>query len=160
MGNVPLAGEFGGFAQKSLLAGKLRLRAEVRQGVGGHDGLVADTLIGWNDRNARATLLWSAAIRATWADSAYSNVYFGVTPVQGLATGLPSFRTGSGLISAGATASLTKPLGRFGKNGALTLFTSYDRLGDVAADSTLVRLRGDRNQVAVGLAYGFRFGFD
>ncbi len=160
MGNVGVAGEFGGFAQKTLAAGKLRLRAEVRQGTGGHDGVVADTLVSWSDRNARATLLWSAAIRATWADSDYSNVYFGVTPAQAAATGLPAFRTGSGLISAGITGSLTKPLGRFGKHGALILFTSYDRLGDTAADSTLIRLRGDRNQVAAGLAYGYRFGWN
>jgi len=157
-GDVGIAGEFGGFAQKSLMAGKLRLRAEVRQGTGGHDGVVADTSVGWNDRKRDGSLLWSAAIRATWADSDYSNVYFGVSQAQSLAAGLPAFRTGSGLISAGVTANLIKPLGRFGKNGAITLFTSYDRLGDVAADSTLIRLRGDRNQVAAGLAYGYRFG--
>jgi outer membrane scaffolding protein for murein synthesis (MipA/OmpV family) len=157
-GDVGIAGEFGGFAQKSLMAGKLRLRAEVRQGTGGHDGVVADTSVGWNDRKRDGSLLWSAAIRATWADSDYSNVYFGVSQAQSLAAGLPAFRTGSGLISAGVTANLIKPLGRFGKHGAITLFTSYDRLGDVAADSTLIRLRGDRNQVAAGLAYGYRFG--
>jgi outer membrane scaffolding protein for murein synthesis (MipA/OmpV family) len=157
-GDVGIAGEFGGFAQKSLMAGKLRLRAEVRQGTGGHDGVVADTSVGWNDRKRDGSLLWSAAIRATWADSDYSNVYFGVSQAQSLAAGLPAFRTGSGLISAGVTANLIKPLGRFGKHGAITVFTSYDRLGDVAADSTLIRLRGDRNQVAAGLAYGYRFG--
>jgi outer membrane scaffolding protein for murein synthesis (MipA/OmpV family) len=157
-GDVGIAGEFGGFAQKSLMAGKLRLRAEVRQGTGGHDGVVADTSVGWNDRKRDGSLLWSAAIRATWADSDYSNVYFGVSQAQSLAAGLPAFRTGSGLISAGVTANLIKPLGRFGKHGAITLFTSYDRLGDIAADSTLIRLRGDRNQVAAGLAYGYRFG--
>jgi MipA family protein len=102
--------------------------------------------------------LWSAAVRATWADSAYTNVYFGVNAAQSLATGLPVSRTGGGLVSAGVTASLTKPLGRFGKNGAFTLFTSYDRLGDVVADGALIRQRGQRDQVAVGLAYGVRFG--
>jgi MipA family protein len=160
MGDVGLTGEFGGFAQKSLAKGRLRLRAEVRQGTGGHDGLVADTNISWNGRTPTASLLYSVGLRATWADSDYSNVYFGVTPTQARAAGLPAFRTGSGLISAGINANLTKPLGRFGKSGALTLFTSYDRLGDVVADSSLIRLRGDRNQVAVGLAYGVRFGWN
>lgn len=160
MGNVDLAGEFGGFAQKSLARNRLRLRAELRQGTGGHDGLIADTNISWNDRTPTASLLYSFGLRATWADSDYSNVYFGVTPTQAAAAGLPAFRTGSGLISAGVSATLTKPLGRFGRDGAITLFTSYDRLGDTVADSTLIRLRGDRNQVAVGLAYGYRFGWN
>jgi outer membrane scaffolding protein for murein synthesis (MipA/OmpV family) len=160
MGDVGIAGEFGGFAQKSLVNNKLRLRAELRQGTGGHDGVVADTNISWNDRTPNASLLYSIGLRATWADSAYSNAYFGVNRAQSLAAGLPAFRTGSGLISAGVSTTLTKPLGRFGRNGALTLFTSYDRLGDTVADSSLIRLRGDRNQVAVGLAYGYRFGWN
>jgi outer membrane scaffolding protein for murein synthesis (MipA/OmpV family) len=127
---------------------------------GGHDGLIADTSIGWNDRTPTASLIYSIGLRAIWADSDYSNVYFGVTPAQALATGLPAFRTGSGLISAGLNATLTKPLGRFGSKGALTLLTNFDRLGDTAADSSLIRQRGDRNQVTVGLAYSIRFGWN
>ncbi|WP_156254452.1 MipA/OmpV family protein [Sandarakinorhabdus oryzae] len=160
MGNVGVAGEFGGFAQKSLVGGRLRLRAELRQGTGGHDGLIADTIIGWSDRKKDASLLWNLALRATWADSDYSNVYFGVTTAQAAATGLPASRTGSGLMSAGVSASLTRPLGRFGRNGAITLFTSYDRLGDVTAESSLIRQRGQRDQLAVGLSYGYRFSFN
>lgn len=156
MGDVDLAGEFGGFAQKSI--GKLRLRAEVRQGTGGHDGLIADTSIGISDRKRDASLLWNLNLRATWADSNYTNVYFGVSRAQALATGLPEYRTGSGLVSAGVGASVIKPLGRFGKDGAITLFTGYDRLGDVVADSSLIRQRGQRNQFSAGLSYSYRFG--
>ena len=36
----------------------------------------------------------------------------------------------------------------------------FERLGDVAADSSLIRLRGQRDQVSVGLSYGVRFGFN
>ncbi len=158
MGDVDLAGEFGGFAQKSFVKGKLRLRAEVRQGTGGHDGVVADTSIGWNDRKRDASLLWGFGLRATWADSDYTNVYFGVNPAQARGTGLLVSRTGSGLVSAGVTANLIKPLGKFGKHGAITLFTSYDRLGDSVTGSSLIRQRGQRDQLAVGLGYGFRFG--
>jgi outer membrane scaffolding protein for murein synthesis (MipA/OmpV family) len=158
MGDVGFAGEFGGFAQKSFVNGKLRARAELRQGTGGHDGLIADTNLSWNDRRRDASLLWNAGIRATWASSSFTNAYFGVDASQSLATGLPQFTTGSGLVSAGASASLIKPLGRFGRNGAITLFTSYDRLGNVVAASSLIRQRGQRDQVSVGIAYGYRFG--
>ncbi|WP_164156275.1 MipA/OmpV family protein [Sandarakinorhabdus rubra] len=158
MGDVGFAGEFGGFAQKSFAKGRLRARAELRQGTGGHDGLIADTNLSWNDRKRDASLLWSAGVRATWASGSFTNAYFGVNASQAAATGLPQFTTGSGLVSAGVNASLIKPLGRFGKNGGITLFTSYDRLGDVVASSSLIRQRGQRDQFAVGLAYGFRFG--
>lgn len=159
-GDINLAGEFGGFVQKSFASGKLRARAELRQGVGGHDGLIADTNLVWSDRSADMKWLYSAGLRATWADSDFTNVYFGVSSEQSLAAGLPAFRTGGGLVSAGVSASLTRPLGRFGKDGAVTLFTSADRLGDVVADSTLIRERGDRSQVTVGLSYAYRFSWD
>lgn len=159
-GNVNLAGEFGGFAQKSLASGKLRLRAEVRQGVGGHDGLVADTNVIYSNRSADMKWFYSAGFRATWGSSGFTNVFFGVSPEQALAAGLPAFRTGSGLVSAGVSASLTRPLGRFGQDGAVTIFTSADRLGDVVGDSSLIRERGDRNQAAVGVSYAYRFSWD
>lgn len=158
MGDVDLALEFGGFVQKGFVNNQLRARAEVRQGTGGHEGVVADTNLSWNGMKRDRSLLYSAGVRATWANSDYTNTYFGVNALQSAATGLAPFRTGSGLVSAGVNASLTKPLGRFGRDGAVTLFTSYDRLGDVVADSTLIRERGERNQFTLGLAYGYRFG--
>ncbi|WP_310498033.1 MipA/OmpV family protein [Sandarakinorhabdus sp.] len=159
MGDVDLAVEMGGFAQKSLAAGRLRLRAEVRQGFGGHDGLVADTIVAWSDRRRDGTLAWYLGLRASFADAGFTNTYFGVTAAQSAAAGLPVFRTGSGLVSAGVNAALIKPLGPRGRDGALTLFSAYDRLGDAAADSTLIRLRGDRDQVTVGLGYSYRFSW-
>ena len=158
MGDVDLALEFGGFVQKGFVNNQLRARAEVRQGTGGHEGVVADTNLSWNGMKRDRSLLYSAGVRATWASSDYTNAYFGVNALQSAATGLAPFRTGSGLVSAGVNASLTKPLGRFGRDGAVTLFTSYDRLGDVVTDSTLIRERGERNQFTLGLAYGYRFG--
>lgn len=158
MGDVDLAGEFGSFIQKSVMNGKLRVRAELRQGSGGHDGLIADTLIGWSDRRRDAKLLWNIALRATWADSDYTNSYFGVNAAQALATGLATSRTGSGLVSAGLTGNLIKPLGPLGRNGAITAFASYDHLGDSVARSSLIRERGQRGQFAFGLGYSYRFG--
>jgi outer membrane scaffolding protein for murein synthesis (MipA/OmpV family) len=130
----------------------------VLQGSGGHEGVVANTNLSWNGAKRDRSLLYSAGVRATWASESFTNAYFGVNALQSLGTGLRPFRTGSGLVSAGVNASLTKPLGRFGRDGAVTLFTSYDRLGDTVADSTLIRERGTRNQFTLGLAYGYRFG--
>ncbi len=162
MGDVDLAGEAGGFAQLSFAGRKGRIRAEVRQGFGGHDGLVADVTAGWSDRFGKPTApwIWSAGLRSTFAGADYVQTYFGVTPEQALATGLRVYRAGSGLVSTGANGSLTKPLGRAGRDGALTLFAGYDRLADAATDSSLIRERGRRNQFSVGLSYGYRFSWD
>lgn len=158
MGDVDLAAEFGGFVQKGFVGNQLRARAEVLQGTGGHEGVVANTNLSWNGMKRDRSLLYSVGVRATWASENFTNTYFGVNALQSLNTGLAVSRTGSGLVSAGVNASLTRPLGRFGRDGALTLFTSYDRLADTVADSSLIRERGDRNQFALGLAYGYRFG--
>jgi outer membrane scaffolding protein for murein synthesis (MipA/OmpV family) len=162
MGDIGLAGEAGAFAQIGFGGRKGRLRAEVRQGFGGHEGLVADVTAGWSDRFGPATApwLWSAGLRSTFAGADYVQTYFGVTPSQARATGLAPFRSGSGLVSTGANASLTRPLGLAGRYGALTLFTGYDRLADAATDSSLIRDRGRRDQFSVGLSYGYRFSWD
>ncbi len=158
MGDVDLAIEYGGFVQKGFAGNQLRARAEVLQGTGGHEGVVANTNLSWNGTKRDRSLFYSAGVRATWASEDYTNTYFGVNAVQSAATGLGIARTGSGLVSAGVNGSLTKPLGRFGRSGAVTLFTSYDRLGDVVTQSTLIRERGQRDQFTLGIAYGYRFG--
>ncbi|PZN92066.1 MAG: MipA/OmpV family protein [Alphaproteobacteria bacterium] len=162
MGDVGVAGEVGGFAQYSFAGRKARVRAEVRQGFGGHDGVIADVLLGWNDRFGAPTSpwLWSTSVRATFAGRDYVQTYFGVTPGQAAATGLDAFAAGGGLVSTGLNASLTKPLGSAGRGGAITLFGGYDRLADAAADSSLIRDRGRRDQFSVGLSYGYRFSWD
>lgn len=157
-GDVGLAGEFGGFAQYGWK--KFRARAEVRQGVGGHEGVIADTLLGWQDRRRDGKLLYGLGLRATWASADYTNTYFGVSAQQAAAAGLPAFRTGSGLVSTGLNGSLTRPLGPYGRDGAITLFGGYDRLADTVADSTLIQERGRRDQFSVGIAYGYRFGWN
>ncbi|GGI69154.1 hypothetical protein GCM10007973_02790 [Polymorphobacter multimanifer] len=162
MGDIGVAGEAGGFAQLGFAKGRARLRAEVRQGFGGHDGLVADTLFAWSDAigGQRSGWRYGLGTRAAWGDSAFTNTYFGVNARQAAATGLPRFRTGSGLVSAGLNGSVTRILGPRGRDGALTLFASQDWLADTVADSSLIRQRGQRGQTAVGMSYGYRFSWD
>jgi outer membrane scaffolding protein for murein synthesis (MipA/OmpV family) len=153
-GDVGIAGEFGGFVQYNVDR-RVALRTEVRRGVGGHEGVVAEPSIRFSDRAGK--FRYSLGLRSTFASAKYTQVYFGVTPQQGLAAGLAPYSTGSGLVSAGVSGALIRPLGNRGQHGALTLLTGYDRLGNVVADSTLIRQRGRRDQFTVGLAYGYRF---
>ena len=163
MGSIGFAAEPGGFVQYSFAGRKARARVEVREGFGGHEGLVADTSLGWSDRigtpGTRGFWLYSASVRATFAGADYTNTYFGVNETQAAATGLSPFRTGDGMVSTGVNASLTKLVGGQGRYGAVTLFGGYDRLGDVVAESTLITERGKRDQFSLGLSYGVRFGF-
>jgi outer membrane scaffolding protein for murein synthesis (MipA/OmpV family) len=158
LGDVGTAGEAGGFAQYAWSKNRARIRAEVRQGFGGHDGLVVDTLAGWSDRSGN--FLYSISARATFAGAGFLNTYYGVNARQSLASGLPQYRTDGGLLSTGLAASLSRPLGPRGRDGVITFLTSYDRLGDAAADSSLVQRRGRRDQFVAGLSYAYRFSWN
>jgi outer membrane scaffolding protein for murein synthesis (MipA/OmpV family) len=162
MGTIGFVGEPGAFAQYTLPGNKVRLRAELRQGIGGHAGLIADTSIGYASRfgtpGTNGLWLYSASLRSTFAASNYTNTYFGVNAQQSLNTGLAVSELGSGLVSAGLNASLTKPLGKYGQNGAITLFGGYDRLSNVVGESSLLEERGRLDQLSIGLSYTYRFG--
>ena len=155
LGDVPAAGEAGGFAQYSPPGTRIRLRAEVRQGFGGHDGVIADTVVSYNGRTGN--WLYSFAGRATFAGAGYTRAYFGVDAAQSAASGLAEYTAGAGVVSYGVNAGIVRPLSA---SSAVTLFAGYDRLGDAAAASSLVRERGQRGQFSAGLGFGFRFGWD
>ncbi|WP_312489290.1 MipA/OmpV family protein [Sphingomonas sp.] len=154
MGNIKAAGEAGGFVEKSFGPRRVwRMRAEVRQGFGGHDGVVADLSAAYRTRIGGAII--SAGPRTTLASAPFMRAYFGISAAQSARTGLARYRPDGGVLSYGLGGNVIRPLGR---RSALTLFTSLERLGGPAGDSPLVRQRGRRTQATLGLGYGFRFG--
>ena len=154
MGNIKAAGEIGGFVEKSFGPRRAwRARAEVRQGFGGHDGVVADLSAAYRTRIGRAIV--GAGPRMTLASANFVQTYFGISPAQSTRTGLAPYRADGGVVSYGLSGNIVRPLNR---RSALTLFTSLERLGGPAADSPLIRERGQRLQATLGLGYGFRFG--
>lgn len=159
LGSVGAAGEAGAFVQHSIAGGRVRARAELRQGFGGHDGLVADLTLGWSDSIGGPAGPWRYGVgaRASFGDRSFTNVYFGIDAAQSAASGLAISRTGAGLVNAGVNGSLTRLLGARGRAGAVTLFLSHDQLGNPIARSSLIEERGQRGQTAGGLAYGYRF---
>ncbi|WP_255406046.1 MipA/OmpV family protein [Novosphingobium sp. CF614] len=73
---------------------------------GGTKGLIADASLSYPiEVSSRFTL--TPMIGTTWADRKYNDRYFGVTPAESLASGLPQFTTGSGFkdVSGLLTAS-------------------------------------------------------
>jgi outer membrane protein len=145
VGNVGLTIEAGGFVEAYPIR-NLRLRGELRQGIGGHRALVGDLSADVIIRDAD-TFIFSIGPRARWGDRDFNRAYFGVTPAAAAASGLPAFQTSSGFYAVGAMAGLTYKLGR---NWGMRSYVGYDRLINDAGDSPIVNRFGSRDQFSGG----------
>lgn len=152
LGDVNLAGEFGVFAEKQFGGRRWRARTEVRRGVGGHEGVLADFSIAYRGRASR--LSYSVGPRLTVASASFMRTYFGIDPAQSQRSGLAQYRPDGGILSVGAGVSAVRVLDR---SSAITLFGGLDYLGTEPGDSPLIRERGRRIQGSLGIAYGYRF---
>jgi outer membrane protein len=87
--------------------------------------------------------------QAIWADAKATEAYYGITPQQSLATGLPAFQAGSGLLNASGgllwSVDLTP---RWVALGSL----EYRRLQGDAARSPLAERRSN-SYISAGVAY-------
>lgn len=156
LGDVDTSIELGGFVEYELAG--IKLGAELRQAVSGHDGLVADIGARWSGVSTAfgPPVIWSAGPRLRLVDDPYTTAYFGVTPAQALASGLPEFEAGGGLHSYGVGATAILPLTRDGAWSAVFL-AGYDKLSGDAADAPLVQLRGDADQATIGVFISYTF---
>jgi len=155
VGNVGFTVEAGGFVEVFPID-NLRLRANLRQGIGGHKGMIGDLAADFVIRDDNSHI-FSIGPRVRWADNDYHDAYFGVTPGVGAATGLAPFNPNGGLYAVGAIAGYTQMLG---PNWGLEAYAGYDRLVGDAADSPIVRTLGSRSQFSggIGLFYTFTTG--
>ncbi|MCA1393495.1 MipA/OmpV family protein [Bradyrhizobium sp. IC3123] len=154
LGNVDAAYELGGFVEYYPVDW-LRLRSELRQGMGGHTGTVADVsadvIVPLIQR-----LTISAGPRFTWKSTNATAPYFGVTDTQALASGLPRYDARGGAHSVGFGSQISY---RINPQWEVHAYVEYQKLlGDVA-DSPLVKLRGSSNQTTVGLGASYSFDF-
>jgi outer membrane protein len=152
VGDVGFTVEAGAFVQLLITEG-IRLRAEGRRGLGGHDGWIGDLSADFVLRD-RDTYVFTIGPRLRLSDDRYQNAYFGVGPAVSAATGLPVFDTGGGIHAVGAVAGLTYMLGR---HWGLYTYAGYDRLVGDAADSPIVRNFGSRHQYSTGLGAFYSF---
>ena len=156
LGDVATTIELGGFANYDF--GPVSASVEARHAVNGHDGLVVDAGLRYGGQTFALgpPLIFSVGPRVKIVDENYNQSYFGVTPVQALASGLPVYNADGGLQSYGVGATLILPLTR--DNSASVVFIAgYDRLTGDAGDAPLVRLRGDRDQATLGLFFTYWF---
>ena len=153
VGDVGFTVEAGGFVSIHP-SQNFRIRAELRQGIGGHKALVgtlgADVIFR-DDQN----YIFSIGPRVRWASGKYNDRYFGVTPAVAGVTGLPAFDPDGGIYAVGGIANFTHRLGR---NWGVQAYAGYDRLVGDAADSPIVRAFGSRDQFSGGAGLWIEFG--
>jgi len=154
LGKVSATVELGGFLEYYPVDW-FRTRIEVRQGIGGHTGIVsnlsADAIIPLSDR-----LTISGGPRFTVETAKAVEPYFGITSVQSIASGLPMFEAKGGAHSAGAGVQVSY---RLTPQWELHSYVEYARLLGDAASSPLVKLRGSENQTTIGIGASYSFDF-
>jgi outer membrane scaffolding protein for murein synthesis (MipA/OmpV family) len=143
LGGISTSLELGAFV--AYTQGRMRLRARARHDViSGHGGGTVRLDAAYTVFQAAPVALGVNAT-ATWATGKYMRSYFGVTPGQAVASGLPAFMPGSGFKDVGVEISSNYV---FASQWALVGNVGYKRLIGGAADSPLVRFRGNPNQMA------------
>ncbi|MCF6116845.1 MipA/OmpV family protein [Mesorhizobium muleiense] len=151
---VRWGGEAGGFFEFYSLDW-LRARAELRHGIRAHSGFVADIAAdAFHDVTPEVRI--SGGPRVSFASSDYFDAYYGVDAGEAIASGLSRYRPDGGVKSAGlggaVTWKVTEPM-------TASLFAEYSRLMGPAADSSLVKERGSRDQFTIGVSTTYRFDF-
>jgi outer membrane protein len=132
----------------------LRVRGEVRHGIGGHDSWTGD--LGADAVARMGSWVLSAGPRLSWADDRFTRTYFEVTPLEASRSpfGIQPFAAGGTFWSPGVLASAEYRLNRVWKVG---VFGEYHRLTGDAADSPLVSNLGSKDQfgATISLRYSF-----
>lgn len=151
---VRFGGELGAFAD-FYPTDFARVRAEVRHGIRSHSGVVVD-LSADAFFDVTDAIRISAGPRATWASAKYFDAYYGVDANESAVTGLAPYSPGSGFKSIGLGGAVTwKATDQLDTS----IFAEYSRLVGPAANSSLVRERGSRNQLTIGASAIYRFDF-
>jgi outer membrane protein len=154
LGDVNAAIEVGGFAEY-FPVDWFRTRVEVRQGFGGHHGVVADFS---GDFIVPLSQRWtlSGGPRFTVENTNATAPYFSITPAQAMASGLPMFDAKGGAHSTGAGAQVRYQID---PQWEAHSYAEYQHLLGAAAASPLVKLRGSPDQATVGLGISYSFDF-
>lgn len=132
----------------------LRGRLEVRRGVIGHQGWIADAGADLISTGSR----WDASIgpRVGWGDRRYMRTYFGVSDLAAARSPLVNtpYLPGAGQRYAGLEGAFSY---RISRSLRVTYGAGYQRLTSVAAESPIVRRAGNPNQYVTSLGFSYRF---
>lgn len=153
--DVPWGGEVGGFME-FYPTDWFRMRAELRHGIRAHKGIVGE-LAGDAFYDVTPAIRVSGGPRVNFASKKYFDTYYGINAEESVASGLSVYDPdGGGISSVGLGGAITwKTTDKI----TTSLYTEYSNLQGKAADSSLVKERGSRNQLTVGVSATYRFDF-
>ena len=89
---------------------------------------------------------------ASWSSRQFMQTYFGVTPSEAAASGLPAFTARDGFSQVGVALSLDQFVSRHWGFGVRM---HYGRYFDAAADSPVVSIAGSPDQYFLGVVVGY-----
>ena len=151
---VGLTHEVGGFAEYFAFD-HFRARAELRQGVDGHEGFVAS--LGADFYGESNSFRVSLGPRLNIGDNRYANAYFSVTPVEAILNGrLEPYQATGGFTSAGGVATVRYD---FTPNLNATVYTGLQRLTGSVGGSPIPNMVGSRDQFTAGVSVSRSFEF-
>ncbi len=153
LGNVGATAEIGGFVDYWAFPW-LRARLELRQGFGGHHGVVSDQTVDLVVPIGPQVVL-SGGPRMTIASREANAPYFNINPTQSGASGLPVYDAGAGIRSIGAGGQVRY---QWDPRWATHAFVEYTRLVGGVGVSPLVMQRGAPDQAMIG--FGATYTFD
>ena len=152
VGNVNRGLEVGAFVQ-IFPTEHFRLRAELRQSLGGHEGLVgsfgADAVLRNGDKYD-----FSIGPRLLFSNATHQRAYFGVSEKVAGMTDLGPYSPDGGLYAVGVTSGFHYDLGnRWGIFG----YGRYEKLIGDASNSPIVEALGSPHQLSGGLGISYLF---
>lgn len=133
----------------------VRTRLEVRRGVHGHKGIVADAgvdLVYSGDK-----IDFSVGPRVGWGDDKYLNTYFGVTPAEAArspAVDRPFALDDNGRRYTGVNVGVAYRLDDHWRVG---VGANYRRIADRLAASPVMQVAGDPNQYSGSVSFSYSF---
>ena len=130
----------------------LRIRGELRQGIGGETGQTGDLYVDTIVPMGQFRLSGGPRLQLQSANA--TSPYFSVTPAQAISSGLPAYNAGGGVYSYGAGGQVEY---FFNSHWQVHGIVEYERLAGSAADSPLVTVRGSPNQFTFGIGGTYTF---
>ena len=152
LGDIDFTVEPGVFAQ--LSSGSLIHKLEIRQGLGGHKGLIGEFKSEYRSRFqvGNKTIQYALGPELKMAGTNFNNAFFGISSSQAAQSDLGAYQAKAGLLSYGFNASLAIPVNT--RISAMVL-AGYSRLGEAAKDSNLISQFGSRNQANFGFLLNY-----
>jgi outer membrane protein len=148
-----MLGVIGGYDFLADPRENLALEVEARQDVANGNGALV-TMRGVYGTPLSESWRVDTAIEGTWASDDYMSAYFGIDSADAARSGLKQYNADAGFKDVAFGGSLTY---RISDSWSLSGLASYTRLVGDAADSPVVKDRGDENQFFWGALVNFRF---